>query len=272
MTKKKQKEIKLKKLLKDAKELEEKINNTKKDNHAKINRKISGYFIETSKYVYPYIISSSIIISSLKLLGGGYPVYFDNLKKIHFYYLNVSGDNFRIEENYNTLANYNFNASESSPFNITVKTPWENKDNHYSRNVYVYKAKIKQYEVINYINNKDYASLKNILKIDKQYEEYAKTIDEKNNYIIETKSIFYDKSDRLYVKESLFKNLTITISELLLFILLLYILEANRTIDWDNYTYYLSLIKEDNKLISTKELSKELNNIKSKVLQLKRGK
>ena len=269
MNRKKQREIK--KLLNDVKSLEDKIRKTKKDNRAKINEKIVLYVLETIKYIYPYIISSSIIISSFKLLGGGYPLYMDNLKKIHFYYLNINGDNFRLEERYDTLAKYNF-SDESSPFNIIVKTPWKNKDNYYSRDVYEYEAKAKQYEVVNYINKKDYNSLKKILKIEKQYEEYTKTIDEQNDYIIETNSIFYDKKDRLYVKESIFKNLTISISEFLLFLLFLYLIENNREYDWDDYTCELGITKDDCKLVSTKDLSEELNNIKNKILELKRGK
>ncbi len=229
----------------------------------KINKRNLKILSTISNYLVPFFASASITIGTFKLLGFGFPFQKDDVFRYKEYDLDYNSNEYvTMNEEYVNKVLFPFNKSNIS---ITLYTPWEYKDNQYIRYKRVYDIKSNiNIELIDAVLDNDYNKINELLDYNEE-TQISNTIDSNisNNYYVEAKLNFLDKTDYIKYSEKTFSNVMITIAELSIILILGFLVNYLRSFN------LLDRLKNINNMYNIDNIIEDISDIKRKILSLK---
>ena len=197
-------ERKRKNLLEEKQIQEYNVKDAKKVKNLKI-------FAGISKLLAPFCISSSIVLLTGFSNNIGFPFIRDKEEKSKCYILEVDEEGISASENYEEDS-YD---SDYPTSDITLFSPWVYDNGYYERTVTSYE--IKELDDVNVYysildNNFDYI-YENFEFVTQEKE--IKNISDSNNINVKASIYIRDENDKIYVIETLKRNLIVTILEML---------------------------------------------------------
>lgn len=252
--------------------LESDIKFQKKINFKQFNIRNLKVLANTCKFLTPFVISTGIIVGTFSLFSGGLPFYLDEITTYKFYSMEMQQDGHLTMDNEYIQRRWFDNGF---PFNsLVVYTPWKSMDGQYVRAKRDYDIdKLTTLDLYNAIANRDYNYISENLKNYKEEKQIINEIylEEKNDYVFEASLYLIDKNDVLKYPETDFKNIIITIIELVLGLGIGSLAAYIRDYDFlyelksinGNYKVNISLLKK---------MQKELADTEKKILSLTKAK
>ena len=219
------------------KELEERIELEKAAKAKGFHIRNLNVFKDTCNALIPYVVCAGISVGGFLLLQGGLPFHRDNINLAHYSVLTMEdqGKNPILETEYRR---YGWAYQLTTEGEITIYTPWEEKDGSYTRYKRTYSISENQQEIIASVLKKDYKKLFEELGDYKEEIETTNHIHEgEDDYTIEGKIYYLHNKDRLTIPEDVAKNVIITFIELLVTFGLGYTFAYNRDFE---YTYAIN--------------------------------
>ena len=210
-----EKQLKKQNLMGKIKELENKITISNKQNKQAKFIKNLKFFRNGIALLSVFVLTSGISVGGIKVLGGGFPIIKDDIKKFKKYYLEY-------ESNKTILAKSTYLTkfeNSDSANTLEIYSPWKESFEH-STNQKFYTRFKRTYSLSLDIPKLYEAVLKQDLGyINKNFSNYQeeevttnqKPDDINNNYIIIADLSFLDEKDSLIVLESDLKNILISI-------------------------------------------------------------
>lgn len=207
----------LQELREKAAQIEKRIAEQKLENFKQLNIRNLRIFGNTCNFLAPFVISTGLTVGAFKLFGGGLPFHTDETIKYKAYSLDYqTGGYITMDESYRT----NRWFDDSLPSNeLIVYTPWEYKDNQYTRYKRDYDiSEICTLDLFDAVLEEDYAYITENIKEYKEEIQVANSIEETEgqDYFFEASLHMLDKEDTLKYNETDLKNTIITIIELVL--------------------------------------------------------
>lgn len=219
------------------KELAERIELERKEKAKGFHIRNLKVFRDTCNALVPYVVCAGISVGGLFLLKGGLPFHRDNINLAHYSVLTIEdqGENQILETEYRRYGTiYEFPTVGE----ITIYSPWEEKDGLYTRYKRTYSISENHQEIIDAALKKDYKKLFEELGDYKEEIESSNHIKEgEDDYTIEGSIYYLNKEDLLTIPEDVAKNVIITIIELLITFGLGGLIAYNRDFE---YTYAIS--------------------------------
>ena len=243
-------------------DLEQKI--SKSNDKIKRNKRIKKLKISLAclRAIYPYIISTGLLLGVLKLIGLGYPFVKDNHKN---YLVEMkdfdSYNNTRYEQYYDSIWN------ELPTSFLKHYGQWEkNADNTYTRTVKSYLIKLddisekKLKEIVK--NNDENFTLEDLFGKSKyEIKETKNNLSEeelnKKDYL---QAIIYDlnKKDFIFVQESTGVNVAVSIGFIVVLLLLYFGISSFRIEAGYDFSWRLSEIERNYDISEIEDLVKKL--------------
>ena len=207
----------LQELREKAVQLEKRIAEQKLENFKQLNIRNLRVFGNTCNFLAPFVISAGLTVGAFRLFGGGLPFHTDETIKYKAYSLDYQTSGYvTMDESYRT----NRWFDDSLPSNeLIVYTPWEYKDNQYTRYKREYDiSEINTLDLFDAVLEEDYAYITENIKEYKEEIQVANSIEETEgqDYFFEASLHMLDKEDTLKYNETDLKNTIITIIELVL--------------------------------------------------------
>lgn len=270
--KKRQKQIlKFQNLKLNAKELEKKIAEQKKENFKQLNIRNLKIFKNTCNFLAPFVLTTGITVGAFAALGGGLPFHLDQVVKNKTYSLEYQTNGYAVmNESYRNKFEDMWSDEEIPESELIIYTPWELKDGQYIRYKLEYNIdKLNTLDLYNAVLNEDYQYIEKNLKEYKEEIQISNKIEEfeENTYFFDANLYFEDKSDSIKYNETYLKNIIITIVELIVGI------GSGAFIAWIrdfNYRYQLSSAINGYKrgIKDIRPMEEELKNTNQKILSL----
>lgn len=254
--------------------LESDIKLQKKINFKQFNIRNLKVLANTGKFLTPFVISTGITVGVFCFFSGGLPFHLDEITTYKFYSMEMQQDGHLTMDNKYIQQRWFDDAFPSN--SLVVYTPWKLMDGQYVRAKRDYDIdKLATLDLYNAIANKNYDYISENLNNYKEERQVLNEIylEEKNDYVFEASLYLIDKNDVLKYHETDFKNIIITIIELVLGLgigSLVAFSKANKC----NFLYRLEMANRNYKVnISLlKSMQKELEDTKEKVLSLTKTK
>ena len=240
-------------LLTEIRDTEEKINQINESNKRMSELKRRKKMLLYTKYFLPFVVSSSIAISSFSFLGLNPFVIEDEKKTLETKTVTDSLGNTRVWKQYEEF-------SEKSVVNYYSK--WNIVDGVFYREVNVYDmSKINVDSLYDMIETNDLSDIKNVFgePIVTRYEARNYLEEDEYNSPMYIEMVVYDedKDDYIFIKESFIGNLAdICISLVVVLILLGFTFSDNRTM---KLASSISDVDKEFSLKSTDDLVKSLS-------------
>ena len=222
------------------------------------------------KFIYPFIVSTGIVVGGFKLFGFGFPFNMDKEKKYKAYELDFqTGGSLYSDETYVKNEWY----SDKIKSNIKLYSPWKKEENNYSRIKRLYEIKnLDDINIYNAVIFEDYNYIMNNIIDYTEEIQYTPNIDitKNNNYWMSANITLLDKNDFIVSLEDETDNLWSTI------LCTLVILASYTSIESLRKYRFLKDIKNINSdykfnMQTIKIQEDELNNINQKLLIKTKG-
>lgn len=206
----------LQELREKAVQLEKRIAEQKLENFKQLNIRNLRVFGNTCNFLAPFVISAGLTVGAFRLFGGGLPFHTDETIKYKQYSLDYQTNGYvTMDEEYRT----NSWMDELPSNELIIYTPWEYKDNQYTRYKREYDiSEINTLDLFDAVLEEDYAYITENIKEYKEEIQVANSIEETEgqDYFFEASLHMLDKEDTLKYNETDLKNTIITIIELVL--------------------------------------------------------
>jgi hypothetical protein len=249
-------------------ELEARIRVDKKRRNAAFHIRNLKIFRDTCNFLVPFVVCTGIVVGSGWLLGAGWPVYEDSIKKAKLKSLQIEaqGEYKRYDEEY---INYSI-LSDTKDSSITIYTPWEEKNGNYTRIKRVYGSSAKSQEMIDAILHNDFDYIFESIGGYSEEFQQVNMIDEEPAYKVEGSIYILNTSDTISMPESENRNAWATVIEALLGLGIGGLIAYHRDFeyiyslkeDWNEYRVKYSVLKKD---------LEQLKETDAKLLSLRRG-
>ena len=257
----------LKKLKERKIQLERQIPKQRLENFKQFNIRNLKIFGSTCNFVTPFVVSTGVTIGTFFFLGGGLPIHTDQIIEYNEYNLDYETNGDTIMEEAYRKDGF-FDSSESNK--LIVYTPWEYKDEQYTRYRRVYNiSSVDTLDLFDAVLDQDYDYVKENLKHYSEEMQITNYVDniEDNNYYFEASLHMLDKEDTLKYDETVQRNAIITIIEIILVLGIGCLVTHFRNFD------YLASLRETNnnyryKTYDVRAMQKELELINEKILSL----
>lgn len=259
---------KLQELRREAKCLEKKMSEQKQENFKQLNIRNLKIFGNTCNFLAPFAISTGITVGAFSLFGGGLPFYKDKVIKYKVYDLDYeTNGSITMDESYRTNRWIDDDLASNE---LVIYTPWEYSNGQYVRYKREYNVdEINTLDLFWAVLEKNYGYISEKIK---DYKEEVQISDSLmttlgEDWFVRASLHMLDEEDILDYNETNFKNIVITVAELIIGLCAGGVLVLSRNFDYfgkveDANLDYQEYVEE------IREMQKKLTMTNQKILSL----